>query len=115
MNDAQNGIRTFMIYGIYDGVNVAAFHQWLVDSVDILSYWNHLPLLYCVKTRLDVTALSYKVQPFFGDRFYIVGEVQAHLLNGRLPQAAWHWFAAPAPTYKTESHHSLASLFLPKN
>lgn len=98
--DKQNGVRCYVLYGLYEGMNVAALHQWMLDSVDILSYWNHLPLLYALKTKLDVTDLTNKLLPFFDSRFFVVLEVDPENVNGWMPKPAWDWFKIPAPPYK---------------
>jgi hypothetical protein len=35
-----------------EGTNVAALQQYLYDSADIIAYWNYVPLVYCVKSKL---------------------------------------------------------------
>ncbi|MFI0846441.1 hypothetical protein [Mesorhizobium sp. IMUNJ 23232] len=119
MNDQANGIKTYSIYGLYDQFQSDAFNQYLLDSVDILSYWNHLPLLYFVKTRLAVGVVSSKIKPFFGGSWYIVIEVNPVGADGWLPQPAWDWFTTPAPTFKVPSpppppRITIADLMFPK-
>ena len=48
-------------------VNLPALHQYLNDSVEILGYWSHIPLAYCVKTKLDATGLRDRLRPFLPD------------------------------------------------
>lgn len=98
--DKANGIRCHIIYGMYEGVNMPAFQQYLVDSVDVLSYWNHLPLIYLVKTRLTPHELTAKLRSFFGDRLFIVAEIDPDNVSGWLPMNSWEWFRAPAPPVK---------------
>ncbi len=100
--DKQNGVRCYVVYGMYEGMNMGAFHQYLVDSVDILSYWNHLPLLYIVKTKLALQPLTDKLLPFFDKRLFIVLDVDSENVNGWLPKQAWDWFKVPAPPYKAQ-------------
>lgn len=99
-SDKQNGVKTYLIYGTYDGMNLMALGQYIVDSSDILSFWNHLPLLYAVKTRLTAMQLTQKLRPFFDGRFFIVTEINPDNINGWMPQAAWEWFTTPAPPVK---------------
>lgn len=119
MTDREHGIHTYVIYGIYDKFSIDAFGQYLKDSIDILSYWNHMPLLYFVKTRLDVTTLTEKVKPFFGGSWLIVVKVVPEDVNGWMPLDAWPWFKTPSPTQKVPTSGGmlpdLASLFLPKS
>lgn len=115
MNDAERGIRTYMIYGMYNNMNTAAFHQYLIDSIDILSYWNHMPLLYFVKSRSTPFEMAAKIRPFFGGTWFIVNEVVPGAGDGWLPKPAWDWFTTPAPNEKTTSspRQQLADLFVP--
>lgn len=98
--DKANGINCFLIYGLYEGVNVPALQRYLVDSFDILAYWNHLPLIYIVKTRLSVSELTAKLMPFFPNKLFLVAEIDTQNVNGFLPAASWEWFRTPAPPYK---------------
>ncbi len=98
--DKQNGVRCYALYGLYEGMNLPALHQWMVDSVDVLSYWNHLPLLYILKTKLNVADLTNKLLPFFDKRLFVVLEVDPENVNGWMPTQAWDWFRVPAPPYK---------------
>jgi hypothetical protein len=60
----------------------------------ILSYWNYLPYVYCVKTELSARELA---QLFYGiASTYFIAEINPDSVNGRLPKQAWEWFKAPA-------------------
>jgi hypothetical protein len=99
MNDGT--IRIYMITFFVDPqTNLPTLHQYLTDSVDVLGYWNYIPLVYCVKTRLDATQLSTKFAPFFPSGF-MIAEINPNNLNGRLvPEEAWKWFyEAPTPKH----------------
>jgi hypothetical protein len=76
---------TAAIYGVADIVK---------HDRRILSYWNYLPYLYCVKTELSVHELA----ELFNDvaTTYFVAEIDPDNVNGRLPKQAWGWFKAPA-------------------
>jgi hypothetical protein len=92
--------RDYAIYAINffhpQGVQVAQYlERYLLDSVDILGYWNYIPLLYFVKTRLSATQLTEKLQGFLGSGIFIVAEVNPENINGRLPQPAWNWLYEP--------------------
>ncbi len=99
--DKSNGINCHLVYGLYEGVNVPAFQRYLLDSVDILSYWNHLPLIYLVKTRLTPHELTTKLIPFFNNKLFIVAEINVENVGGWLPAPAWEWFRSPAPLQKS--------------
>lgn len=107
-NSVQPGVFCYALYGNFDGVNLPALQQYIFDSADVLSYWNHLPLLYVIKTRADLTYMAEKFQPFFDGKFFIVMEVNPDNVNGFLPMQAWQWFKTPAPPAKVPPY--IASL-----
>ena len=59
--------KTYVINFYYPGAGdpyrevVAPLNRYLTDSVDILGFWNYIPLLYCVKTKLSASALREKI------------------------------------------------------
>jgi hypothetical protein len=67
-------------------------NRYLHDSRDIIAYWNYIPLVYCVKSYLSATELGAKLQPFFPFGSFMIAEINAHNMNGILPQEAWSWF-----------------------
>jgi hypothetical protein len=70
-------------------VNLVAFTQYLYDSADIIAYWNYIPLVYCVKSRLNSTELTKKLHSFFPVQGFLVAEVNVNNINGVLPREAW--------------------------
>lgn len=56
--------KIYVVNFLAANVNLPAFHQYLNDSVEILAYWNYIPAVYCVKSRLDATTLRDKLRPF---------------------------------------------------
>jgi hypothetical protein len=91
--------RDFKIYIVTfyaQNVNLPALHQYLTDSVDVLGYWNHIPLVYCVKTRLNALNLRDRLRPFMPDPM-LVAEINPADMNGYMftPQQ-WNWFWEPA-------------------
>ena len=89
MNDQP--VRVYIINFIAPNVNLWALTQYLHDSSDIIAYWNYLPLVFCVKSRLTSYELSSKLRPFFPHSFMVV-EINPHNINGILPREAWNWF-----------------------
>lgn len=89
-------VRTYLLaYNYYDkGVNQPALERYLIDSADILGYWNHLPLVYFFKTRLTALEATFRLNPFFPNGIFMVVEMNSQNMNGRLPPAAWEWFYA---------------------
>ena len=98
----MNGdIKVYCITFYAQGVNLAAFTQYLYDSADIVAFWNYIPLVYCVKSRLSATDLTKKIHPFFPPAhtypygYFMVAEIKEANLNGVLPKDAWDWFYLP--------------------
>ena len=80
-----------MVFGAL-GVNLASLNQYLFDSADIIAFWNYVPLVYCVKSRLSATELTLKLRPFFPNGLYLIAEVNRSNMDGLLPKPAWEWF-----------------------
>jgi len=97
MND---DVKVYCIAFFGRGVNLWALAQYLYDSADILAYWNYIPLVYCVKSRLSATELSIKLRVFFPEGqppqgCFMIAEINVRNLNGILPKEAWDWFYLP--------------------
>jgi hypothetical protein len=90
--NGTNGIKTYCITFYAQSVNLLAFTQYLYDSADIVAYWNYIPLVYCVKSRLNSTQLTAKLRSFFPVQGYLVAEINVQNINGVLPKEAWDWF-----------------------
>lgn len=87
-----DGVNTYCItFGTQD-VNVLAFVQYLYDSNDVIAFWNYVPLVYCIKSRLSSYELAVKVTPFFPHGTFFIAEVNVYNVDGRLSNAAWEWF-----------------------
>jgi hypothetical protein len=96
MNDYKIYIITFYA----QNVNLPALHMYLNDSVDILGYWNHIPLVYCVKSRLPATMVRDRLRPFLPDPM-MVAEINPANMNGYMFSAdLWNWFFQPPPEKK---------------
>lgn len=113
--EIDQNIRAYVLYGVYHGMNQEALEQYIKDSVDILAFWNHVPLMYIVKSRLSSAELTQKLYPFFQGRLFIVAEMNPENVAGWLPPAAWEWFRTPAPPTKNPrpTQVGLLSLFAP--
>jgi hypothetical protein len=112
----MSDIRIYVInFTVDHQTNLPALHQYFADSIDVLGYWNYIPLVYCVKTRLSATEMALKLAPFFASGF-MVAEINPANMNGRLvPPAAWEWFYEP-PAEKTAGLFGMAGLLgLPKS
>jgi len=91
MNDFRP-VKVYIINFWAEGVNIAALQQYLHDSADVIAYWNYIPLVYCIKSRLNAAELTYKLAPFFTPRGFMIAEIDVQNLDGRLVPEAWRWF-----------------------
>jgi hypothetical protein len=112
-------VKVYIItFGVRD-VNLSALNQYLFDGVDIIAYWNYVPLVYCVKSRLSATELTLKLQPFFPHGTYFIAEINPHNMNGLLPTPAWEWFYLEhhekyrAPALPSQNWNALAPYNFP--
>jgi hypothetical protein len=87
-------VKTYCVtFGVMDMPNLATLVQYLFDSADILAFWNYIPLVYCVKSRLSSQELAMKLRPFFAPQGpFMIAEVKVENLDGILPNEAWRWF-----------------------
>lgn len=112
-------IRVYSINFWAEDVNIVSFARYLYDSADIIAYWNYIPLVYCVKSKLSSTELAVKLGDFLPPAKFMVSEINILNLNGSLPFAAWEWFYLehhektnpPHPGYHLSSVQALS---LPK-
>jgi hypothetical protein len=96
----MNDHKIYIVNFIATNVNFGAFHQYINDSVEILAYWNYIPGVYCLKSRLDAMTLRDKLRPFLPDSMMVV-EINTANMNGYMSTAeVWEWFSAPAPERK---------------
>ena len=72
-----------------------AVNQYLLDSVDILGFWNYIPLVYGVKTKLNAAELTQKLASIMQGGHFLVTRIDPYDINGRLPPPAWSWFYSP--------------------
>jgi hypothetical protein len=88
---SEQPIKTYIINFYATDVNLLALGQYLHDSADIIAYWNYIPLVFCVKSRLSSQELTIKLRSFF-PLPYMIAEINPQNINGVLPEAAWTWF-----------------------
>ena len=90
-------IRTYILTFNVAGARMPDLQYFIQHDPAILAYWNHIPLVYCVKTTLGSAQLRDKVDPFFPQGGFFIGELKSDNLDGRLSEDAWKWFYAPPP------------------
>jgi hypothetical protein len=89
---SDGGMKVYIVTFGVAGVNIAALHQYLFDSSDIIAFWNYVPFVYCVKSRATAGELTIKLTPFFPHGAFFVAEINRFNINGILPKPAWDWF-----------------------
>ncbi len=67
---------------------------WLQHSVVVEGYWNYMPFVYGIKSRLSASELRSNLTPVLGAAF-MVAEINVMNIDGQLPSEAWPWFYAP--------------------
>jgi hypothetical protein len=87
-----SNIRTYLLNFYAAGVNMAALHQYIIDSKEIRAYWNYIPFVYGIKSTLSSSELSSKFRPFFPNGNYLITEIFTLNVDGVMPHAAWSWF-----------------------
>jgi len=75
MTTSSADTKTYIITFCVQNVNLNALHQYLFDSADVIAFWNYIPLVYCIKSRLGAVALARKLKPFFEKDSYMVAQV----------------------------------------
>lgn len=85
-------IKVYILNFRTDGVNLNALQQYLHDSVDVIAYWNYIPLVYCIKSRLMSYELALKLGPFFPHGGYLIAEINTANIDGKIAESAWDWF-----------------------
>lgn len=66
--------------------------QFITTNSNIVAYWNYIPYVYCVKSKLGSIALRDLLDPIFPQGGFIVAELNTGNLDGRLQPDAWPWF-----------------------
>ncbi|MCB1433722.1 MAG: hypothetical protein KDK75_14930 [Alphaproteobacteria bacterium] len=92
-------MKTYILTFIVNNARMPDLENFVRYSPHIRAYWNHIPLVYCVKSELTAAQLREKIEPFFPQGGFMVAELNAANVDGRLPEDAWKWFyAAPPPS-----------------
>lgn len=82
---------------------VFQLENFLRHNEAILGFWNYIPLVYCLKSRLHSSQLTQLLAPILNTQF-IICEIKPDNIDGQLPQVAWDWFyAAPEPKVSDRS------------
>jgi len=72
-------------------IDIDGLRSFITTSQEIVSWWNHIPLVFLVTSDLDADGLSEKVRPFTGKARFLVMEVNPAESEGSLPKPSWQW------------------------
>lgn len=86
-------IITFNKGGITDTFNYNKFHDSLVSTKGIISWWHYLESSYIVIVDWNISAtnISNVVRDLMPNKLFIVIELNLENHNGWLPKEAWDW------------------------
>lgn len=73
--------------------------QYIIDARDIEAWWNHIPLVYVIRSRSSVKALTDKFVKVGNGAKFLLSEINTTNMNGFLPKVAWDWFNERDPAY----------------
>lgn len=68
---------------------------WMLHSVAIEAYWNYIPGVYAVKSRLSSIEFRDNLVPVLSASF-MIALIDPMSLDGVMPRDAWSWFYAPS-------------------
>lgn len=85
-------VKTYIIVFYNPNLNIDHLNRWIVFSPYVISYWNYIPLVYCIKSTASVHELRVHMEPVLGLQNFMIAEVNAQNISGRLPVEAWSWF-----------------------
>ncbi|MBY3168699.1 hypothetical protein [Rhizobium laguerreae] len=96
-------LKTYIITFFAPQLSVENANRWIMSSPYVVSYWNYLPLIYCIKSGASVHELRVHFEPLFGFQNFLIAEINPYNLSGRLPPDAWSWF--------TQNHYQPPPVF----
>ena len=87
--------KIFMVYADFslDSSKAAEFHNNIAFNFNITDWWNHIPGLYFIKTKLSLHEVSFGIRNSFGEDRLIIAEIHPDQVDGNLPPEAWQWFS----------------------
>jgi len=85
-------IKTYILVFYNPALNIDSLNKWILYSPYVITYWNYLPGIYCIKSTSHVNELRAHFEPVLGMQNFLIAEINPQNLSGRLPQEAWPWF-----------------------
>ena len=90
-------MKTYILTFIVNNARMPDLENFIRYNPSIRAYWNHIPLVYCVKSELTAAQLRTQIEPFFPQGGFMIAELNPGNVDGRLPEDAWKWFYADPP------------------
>ena len=70
---------------------VGSLKRLIKDSKDISGWWNHIPSLYLIRTKLDEDQLTDLLRDATRDARLLVMQVEPSVSQGWLRERSWQW------------------------
>ena len=80
-----------IVFDMDDNIDYNDFHNKLVSSTSIVTWWHYLKSSYLIISRESATVLSEHINKIAPKKQYLIMEVNIKNRNGLLPQIAWDW------------------------
>ena len=76
-----------------DTIGTVEFHEKLINTNGIESWWHYLESTYIliVKSHITASNVSEYIKKIVGEQFFFVTEINMKNHNGWLLQEAWDW------------------------
>lgn len=71
---------------------LTSLHRYIMDSKDVVAYWNYIPLVYIVKSYESLFMLRNKLCEILRKKPFLITQIQPSQADGLLPKEAWEWF-----------------------
>lgn len=84
--------KTYIMTFLGQGIEIWRVNQLIQTSPYVISYWNYLPLVYCLKSKHSVAELRAHFDQVLQYQNFIIAEINPNAVDGRLSGEAWDWF-----------------------
>ncbi len=74
-----------------DRIDHDGLRSLIRGNPDFTAWWNHIPAVYLIQTRLTVDELSAQVEQHTNKARYFVMKVDPRSSQGWLPDSSWTW------------------------
>jgi hypothetical protein len=97
-NSGRNDASFLIAFDLLDpALNYDGAVAYIRDCSDFRAWWNHVPGVFIVTTRLRPDEISERLRTFTKDSNLLVVQVDLENSDGRLSQKAWDWINKRSP------------------